>query len=398
MTAEVSSLRENLRSLPREAWILFIGSFINRFGSFVHPFLIFFLTSKGYSIPAAGFAVGCYGAGHLAAVGLGGYLADRIGRRNTIALSMFSSAAAMLALSQASTYTMLLVLTFLAGMTTELYRPSSAALLADLVPAERRATAYAMYRLAINAAFAAGPATAGFLAGKNFLYLFVGDAITSIIFGVVALIFLPHGQRSERDKSGWSHALRPASRDKAFLLFLVATLCITLVDFQMASTVALHITKVGFTPAIYGALISVNGVLIILFEVPITQWTMRRPFRTVIAAGYFAQGIGFALTGLATTIPALLATVVIWTIGEMVSAPAASTYVANIAPTDLRGRYLGMWTGMWSLGLMLGPWLGTALFARHASILWLLCAVLGTLAAILVLIRPSPAPIAVSQP
>src|SRR5437899_3491647 len=116
----VNSLRQNLRALPAPAWILFGGTFVNRFGSFVMPFLILYLTRSGYSIAQAGLGVGAYGVGHIIASALGGHLADRIGRRHTIVLSMFASAAAMLALSQARTFPSILILTCLAGTAAEL--------------------------------------------------------------------------------------------------------------------------------------------------------------------------------------------------------------------------------------------------------------------------------------
>jgi MFS family permease len=93
----LASFRENLRALPAPAWILFGGIFVNRFGTFVMPFLVLYLTRNGYSVAQSGLAAGVYGAGHFVASALGGHLADRIGRRNTIVLSMLGSAAAMLA-------------------------------------------------------------------------------------------------------------------------------------------------------------------------------------------------------------------------------------------------------------------------------------------------------------
>ncbi|OLD60732.1 MAG: hypothetical protein AUI83_01755 [Armatimonadetes bacterium 13_1_40CM_3_65_7] len=101
----------------------------------------------------------------------GGYLADHLGRRASIVTSMFSSAAVLVALSQVQRLAAIAALTMLAGLTAELYRPASGALLANLVPAGRRVTAFALYRLAINAGFAMGPAVAGFLADRSFLWL-----------------------------------------------------------------------------------------------------------------------------------------------------------------------------------------------------------------------------------
>src|SRR5438874_5606852 len=224
-----SNLRDNLRALPRGAWIILIVSFVNKFGTFVLPFLTIYLIRIGYSTAQAGLAVGAYGIGSLCASFLGGHLADHLGRRKTIVLSMFSGAAAMLCLSQARTLGTFAAFASFAGLTCELYRPASSALLADLVPAGQRVTAYAAYRLAFNAGWAFGPATAGFLAGHSFLWLFVGDAFTSALFGVVALVALPRGVRSEPEESGWPEALKAVTQDRQFHQVLLASLAIALV-------------------------------------------------------------------------------------------------------------------------------------------------------------------------
>jgi MFS family permease len=381
------SFRDNLRAMPPSAWILFGGTFINRFGNFVVPFLILYLTRIGYSITQAGLAVGAYGIGHLIASSAGGHLADRIGRRNTIVLSMFGSAAAMLALSQARGYAAIIVLTCITGSLSELYRPASYALVGDVVAEEHRVVAFGLYRFAVNLGFAAGPATAGFLADHSFTLLFIGDAATSIVYGLIALFALPHGLRTyvKTDRTG--EALRVAARDRRFLIFMLATLCITIVDFQMGSTFALHVKSLGLPSRAYGMLISMNGLLIVFFELGITQWTRRFSPRPMIALGYLLAGLGFALTGLARTVPALAATVVIWTLGEMISSPVASSYAVHLAPERYRGRYLGLLMMMWSLGMVIGPPAGTSLFERNPAVVWAACGALGIAAATLILQR-----------
>ena len=370
---------EQLRSLPRPAWIVFGGVFINRFGSFVLPMLTLYLTRAGFSPFRAGLAVGAYGGGHLVASMLGGHFADRIGRRNTIAVSMFSSAAAMVALSQMHAYAPIVIVTFLAGCAAEMYRPASVALVTDLVPAENRVVAFGVYRFAVNLGFAAGPALAGFLAGRSFLLVFLGDAITSAAYGLIALALLPHGVRSAAKDENAGGALRIIAGDRPFLLFLFATVCITLVEFQFIASLALHVTGHGYSAAVYGALISMNGVLIVFFELWITSFVQRFHLLRAIATGYLLAGIGFALTGLAHTIPMLAVTVVIWTCGEMIGMPPASAFVARIAPERFRGRYMGMLSVAWALGLLAGPPLGTLLFERNPAALWSACLLLGVI-------------------
>ena len=200
MNTNEPTLLSRLRALPRPAWILFLGTFLNKFGTFVLPFLTLYLTQRGFTLNDAGLAISAYGVGGLMAAALGGHLADAIGRRKTIALSMFSVAAAMVLLSQSNSLPAIIAATWLAALTGELYRPASSALLADLVPPELRVTAYAAYRMAFNAGFAFGPATAGFLAARGYFWLFAGDAATSVLFGIIALAALPRGLHSRREE------------------------------------------------------------------------------------------------------------------------------------------------------------------------------------------------------
>jgi MFS family permease len=302
---------------------------------------------------------------------------------------MFGSAASMLALSQAHSYVPIVILTCITGSLSELYRPASYALVGDLVGDEHRVTAFGIYRLAVNLGFAAGPATAGFLADHSFTLLFIGDAATSIVYGLIALFALPHGLRTYVKTERTGQALRVALRDKPFVVFLLATLCITIVDFQLGSTFALHVRAAGFPSRVYGLLISTNGMLIVLFELGITQWTRRFRPRPMIALGYLLAGVGFALTGLAHTVPILAATVVVWTLGEMISSPVASSYAVQLAPEQYRGRYLGLFMMMWSIGMVIGPTVGTFVFEHNPAAVWIACGVLGVTSAALMMRRDS---------
>jgi MFS family permease len=384
------TLRESLRALPQPVWLLCAGTFVNRFGSFVFTFLVLYLVDRGYSAAEAGAVVSVYGVGNLVSALAGGALADRIGRRPTIALSMFSSSATMLALSQADGLALLVVLTALAGLTAELYRPAAGALLADLIPPELRVTGFGAYRLAINAGFAAGPAVAGVLAERSYTWLFVGDAITSAAFGVLALVALPKGGPPRRVDERRGEALRAIAHDRAFTLFLVASTLGALVYFQMSAALPLHVEASGLSPTVYGLLISLNGALIVVLELPLTVFTQRRPRRPVIALGFALLGIGFGLTAVADTAPALAATVLVWTLGEIVCAPVSGAYVADLAPVHLRGRYQGAWGLTFAIALIVAPAAGAALYAASATGLWLLCLGVGLTAAALVLVPPRP--------
>jgi MFS family permease len=382
------SLSSRLRALPRPAWILFLGTFLNKFGTFVLPFLTLYLTRRGFTLADAGMAMSAYGLGSLIASGLGGWLADIIGRRKTIVLSMFSVAFAMMMLSQSRSLPAIIAATFFAALTGELYRPASSALLADLVPPELRVTAFSAYRMAFNAGFAFGPATAGFLAERGYFWLFAGDAATSVLFGVIALAMLPRGVQCRRDEGGWVADLKTLTGDREFHRVLGGAFIIALVFLQISSTFSLHVTRLGFSTATYGMILSLNGVLVTFCELPLSSFTGRfRPWH-MMALGYVLIAVGFACNAFAHTIPALIGCVVIFTFGEMATFPVSSAYIAGLAPAHLRGRYMGVYAVVWSAGLIFAPQMGLRLFAIGPTTLWLTCGALGLVAAAIALHGP----------
>lgn len=384
------SLRAEVRALPRGAWILFAETLVNRLGTFVLVFLVLWLTKNGWSAGMAGLAVSVYGLGGLVASLAGGWLADRFGRRRTIALSMFSSAAVLLTLPHARGTLEVMTLAGLAGLTAELYRPAASGLLSDLIPAGHRVPGFALYRLAINLGHAIGPAIGGFVAERSFVWVFTADAATSIVAGIVALTLLPEGRRSSREEDPAGGFRGALATDRSFLVFLVANVLITLVAFQSTASYPLEVRAAGLTSAHYGLLMSLNGLLVVLFELPLVGVTRRLPPRPVMALGILLTGVGFGLVTWADTFALFALTVFVWTAGEIAFSPVAAAYVGDVAPDALRGRYYGAYMLTHSLGVVLGPGLGTALYAVSPKTLWVSCAALGVVGAVLVLASPNP--------
>jgi hypothetical protein len=183
----------------------------------------------------------------------------------------------------------------------------------------------------------------GFLADRSFLYIFVADALTSFAYGVIALVALPHGVRTAAHEEQAGDGYRAVLGDRRFVYFLSATMCLTWVDFQIMSTLPIHVAKAGFSPSQYGMLISLNGVLIVVFELALTAWTQRLQAQPLIAAGYFLNCAGIALTGLVTSMTApgdgcrLDG-------GEMIT--RGEQQRDEPGPERLRGRYHGLRDGV----------------------------------------------------
>jgi MFS family permease len=314
-----------------------------------------------------------YGVGAIGASLTGGWLADHMGRRNSIVLSMVLSAITMMIFSQVTGYAVLVVLSVLAGFCAEMYRPAASALIADITTPAQRVTAYAVYRLAINLGFAIGPAVGGFVAHKSFFYLFVGDAVTSLIYAGIAIAMLPNRVVEHHVDPAARSAFRVIMHDTGFLFFLGATLMGSMVFMQHVAAYPLQLKAYGYSSGTFGLMLSLNGALICLTELPLTTYTRRHPTRAVMSIGFLVFGSGFVLTGFVSTIPLLATAAVLWTIGEMLYFPNSAAHVANSAPSHMRGRYQGAWGIAWGTGAVIGPMLGTRLWEWHARALWLAC-------------------------
>ena len=147
---------------------------------------------------------------------------------------------------------------------------------------------------------------------------------------------------------------------------------------------SLEITGSGFSAATYGLVISFNGLLVVLCELPLTTITKRYPARPVIAAGFLLIGLGFASNLLERTLPLLMLTTCLFTFGEMISMPVTGAYVADLAPENRRGLYMGTYGMVWAAAFVFGPTLGMFLFAISRTALWLSCGLLGIVAAAII--------------
>ena len=386
----VGALRADVRGLPRTAWVIYAGTFINRFGSFVLTFMVLVMVRRGFSPAQAGLAAAAYGIGGLAAGVVGGHAADRIGRRRTIVLSMFSSAAVLVALWQAQGLVLTIALAALAGVTAEMYRPASAALLADVTPPGRRVSTFAMYRVAVNLGYAMGPAAAGFFAADHPAIVFVGDAATSLLYGVLVLVAVPKSAdavvrrgRAETVQKQSGPLLKRIVADHPFLTVLAVSLLSHVVYHQDIAALPLEVEARGLPAQAYGLMMSTNGLICLLVELPVASVTSRLPPWIPMSLGVALMGVGLSLTGVAPGVAGLMVTVVVWTLGEIVWSPVASAYVADLAPPEVQGRYQAAYGLTSAAGLAIAPAFGPALYAWSPGALWASCAVLGLSAAAL---------------
>jgi MFS family permease len=389
------SLLDDLRALPRPFWVLFAGTFINRFGTFVWPFLTIYLTRQGHSLTAAAVAVSTFGVGNSLGNAFGGWLSDHLGRRNTIVIGTTAAAGFLMLLYTANSFSAVMLWTFITGFANGTYIPANSALITDVVPAPLRMRAFSAQRMAGNAGFACGAATAGIVAKYSFLGLFVGDAFTTLAYAAIAFVALPHGLRGQTAQAPWRAAVRQLRGDRAFHAQFIATFCAALVFAQFGSTFSLHVIQSGMTldflgwslppESIYGLIIGWNGLLVMSCELPLTSFTGRRNAHRIMAIGYLLIGAGFGAYGLAWNLPLHFLAMTIFTLGEMFSTPVSSAYVSSLAPETMRGRYMGALMLAWGSAGVIGPIAGSLLYQQSQSALWAACAILGVIGAAVIL-------------
>jgi MFS family permease len=368
--------------MPSSFWFLWFGTVINRLGGFAVPFLMLYLTGPlSINASTAALMVSVLGAGSFFAQITGGELSDRLGRRPVMMLSFFVTPVAMVALGIAREPWLLVIAMFFVGFFTDLYRPAVSAAIIDLVPADKQTRAFGYIYWAINFGAALAPVAAGLLANVDYLLLFVGDALTTAVFGLIVLRRVPETQAADVAAAARvrvSSRVGQALRDPMLLAFVLLSLFVGIIYSQGQVTLPLDMAANGLPPSDYGLAIAVNGALIVFITLQISHLAQAWPRYLAMAAAALLLGIGFGLTEFAGTLGFYALTVAIWTVGEVVGAAVAPVIVAEMSPPALRGLYQGIWGSSWGLAFFLGPALGGFVFERFGSAaLWGAMFVLG---------------------
>jgi MFS family permease len=381
--------RDALRGLPSRVWIVSLGILINQVGNFLPVFIVLYLVGGGHSASAAGLVLGVSGLGKVLGNAVGGQLADRIGRRWTIVLSALTTAGLTAVAPFLGPLPAIVAVVGLIGVTSQVYRPAAAAVLVDSVAAtnQHRLAAFGVFRFAMNVGAALGGVVGGVLASTSYVGLFLANAAACLLFGVVMAVLLRDAPlaRSDRDAAdgcadrvvGYPQLLA----DRVLVRFLLMTVVAEFVYIQSSVGLPLHVSDVGLGERHYGLLIGLNGLLVLVLELPITGAVSRYRPGHVLAVGNLVTGVGLALTGFTTDMVLLSATVLVWSLGEMINSSISHAYVGSLAPPRMVGRYQGLHGVAATIGTGAGSLIGGALYAIGPWALWTLVGAAGVLSA-----------------
>ena len=386
------------RAAPGAVKAILAGILVNKLGAFMQVYLVLFLIHRGFSTPEAGAALGAYGLGSVGGVLLGGWCTDRIGTRRTIIASMAVTAGLLIAVLLLGYYPALLAAVIAVGATSQLYRPASSTLLAELTPRPRQTMIFAMSRLALNVGTTSAPLIGVALLTISYNLLFVTEAAAALGFAAIAVFVLP------REPAGAPAAAKPAGpeaeepdpapergprlaglgpfSDRRFLLFLLAQLIIASVYVQYLGVLPLAMKAAHLATFWYGVMVALNSGIVIAFELMITKVVQHWASRIAMMAGFALTGAGLAVYALPGGLAIFFVGTILWSLAECVDGPTMFTYPAQAGPERSRGRYIASAQSMYGIGSAIGPAGGVALWVVLGSHVWLVFGVVALTAII----------------
>ena len=368
----IKKLQSLYGEYPRQFWLMIAGLMLaTAGGSMIWPFLLIYASGKlNLPLSAAATLISINAGTGLLSSLLAGTLADKIGRKVTMNISLTMTGLAYLLLMRAGTYPQFAALMIMIGLSNPLYQVGADAMLADLIPSEKRADAYAINRIANNAAFALGPAVGGFLATRSYNLAFYGAAAGFLSYSVL-LFFLAHetlnkSARLQNDEAnlqmneaapddGYGRVLRDGNYMVFTALIGLGLIAPTMLWILMPVYAK---TNFGVPESLYGWIPTTNALMCVFVQYFVTSLTRRRRTLSVVAAGMFIYALGAGSVALMTGFWGFWLSMVILTFGELTLVPTSSKYVADLAPAHLRGRYMSVYWIGWGLARTAAPLVG----------------------------------------
>lgn len=401
--------------LPLMFWGLWVTLLILWMGRFVTSFLSMYLVSDMHvSAGVAGTIVSMYGFGGIFGCLYGGALSDRFGRPAMIVIGNLGSAAMLVLLAFIGNPWIMAIALLAYGAISSMPTPAVAAYVSDVVPFRKQKRAYSLQTWAANFGFAIGPIIANQLVKISYALMFYAEAAVLVFATILMIVFFkevglgkrPRGEvaparASQAAGNAVEHAVkqtgesqrpqrfsvwrsyRRACADGALMSMVVLMFLYTLAYYQIVSGLPISMTQIGLGTDEYSSLLTINGGLLCLLQIPAIGLFQRMSNTRVLVLGMSITAVGYAFQIGANSWVAFAIATVLWTLGELGTFPIAATTVANIAPKDVRGTYQGLYNLVWSLSNAFSPLVGGWILNAFGSrVLWICCTVMFVIVAI----------------
>ncbi|MGV8944796.1 MAG: MDR family MFS transporter [Lutibacter sp.] len=385
-----NSYRESFSGLSKEVWWLALITFINRAGTMVLPFLSLYLTEDmNLSLPQVGWIMSCFGAGSLLGSYLGGKLADKIGFYKVMFFSLLTTGILFIFLQFVHTFLGFAIGIFFTMTVADAFRPAMFVSLKAYSKPQNQTRSLTLIRLAINLGFSLGPFFGGLIiVAISYSGLFWIDGITCIAAIVVMRIVL----KEKKIKANTSELIIEKEnkiisvyKDKPYWIFLIIIFLMGFVFFQLFTTMPLFYREIHSMSEVHiGLLMSLNGFLIFLFEMPLIHYIEKKLFDRlkIITVSLVLLALSYVVLDTTSWRGILIISMLLITVGEMLAFPFTNNFAMNRAPSGKEGRYLALYSMAFSMAHIFSAKTGMEVIARYGfSANWFLMGGLGLLAA-----------------
>lgn len=379
-----------LRDFSRAFWLLWAVAVIGWAGRISLPFLTLYMTKQaGFSTGEAGVVLGVFGIGGVISVLLSGTLIDKLGAKPVLLITLLGTAVFCFLLAGANSPVTIGVSVLLLGLFSQAMTPSYSTTISDIVRPDQLRTAFSMMAIGQNVGFMVLPVVAGILGSISFrlVYLMEGSlcliAALIVQFGVKKSI----SSRGHASLSFWKSlsGLKVVLRDRYFVVFVVQNIVFMMIYMQSQTTLPLVMEGQGFPPEQYGLLLSINGLLVVVMQLPADSVVGRLRRRLMLPFSSGLLAVGVLLQVGAVTFWLYVVCLVIWTAAELINMPVVYAESVRLAAEGYTGRYVALFSLSLSFSTIIGGALG-GLILEHLgrSALW---AAMGGLAILLGLWR-----------
>ncbi|CAN1513896.1 putative 3-hydroxyphenylpropionic transporter MhpT [Flavobacteriaceae bacterium] len=365
----LSQYINNFKGFTREVWILTLVTFINRAGTMVLPFLSKYLKENlHFTYTEVGWIMVCFGLGSMLGAWIGGKLSDKIGFYKVMIFSLFISGVLFILLQYITSFWGLCIGMFVIMAISDMFRPAMYVSLSVYAKPENRVRALSLVRLAVNLGFTAGPTIGGLIiVGLGYQGLFWADGTTCIIAILLFVLLVKEKKKIAVESDSIPLEKKSIYKDKPFWVLLFICFISAMVFFQIFTTLPLyHHEKFGLSEFQTGLIISINGLLVFLFDMPIVSMLERKKTSKIknILWGSLFMALGYYILLIDIWVGILIVSVILLTFGEIFSFPFSNAIALNRAPKGQEGQYMGLYTMSFSLAHILSAKGGLEIISR----------------------------------
>ena len=331
----------------------------------IWPFLMIYVSEKlALSLSTVSTLITINATTGLFSSFIAGIISDRFGRKLVMTTSLIVNGIGYLVMSQTHSYLGFALIMVIMGAANPLYQVGADAMLADLIPPEKRTNAYAIIRMTNNAGIAVGPALGGFVASLSYSYAFMGAAIGMLVYSLLLFFraketlnraYQPDSETDADKRGGYSQVFR----DRRYVMFALLV-GMGLIAPSMLWTLFAVYTKqnYGLPENLYGWLPTTNALMCVFVQFSVTRVTRRYRPLPVIAVGMLIYAMGVGSVALMSRFWGFWFSMVLMTFGELTLIPTVSKYIADRAPSDMRGRYMSFYWFAWGIARGAAPLIG----------------------------------------